>query len=66
MKDYDEPKLNWERQSWKRHSAKVGPLRIEVVKGQLGGWRIGELFGNQFAGHTDGEMPILYAKVLAE
>ena len=39
------PKFPWEKQSWKRFSARVGHLHVEVRKNPGGGWCVGEVFG---------------------
>lgn len=43
--------LKWHKNSFRRHSADVGPLRIEVRRVGIAPdfyWRVGEVFGNAF------------------
>lgn len=42
--------FQWTRQSWKRFSAPVGPLRIEIVKRGNHEWAIGEVMGQHWLG----------------
>lgn len=50
------PQLHWQKASYKRWYAHVGPLAIEVERFGVGDdrrWRVGEMFGNHHTGHFE-------------
>lgn len=65
------PKLTWEKHSWKRFGAKVGPLTIEIRFISFSRqWGVGEVFGANRLGsrttYAEPEEAMVEAELVAE